>query len=254
MASVSGIRGIVGETLTPGVAADAGSALATYLGRGPIVVGRDSRVSGEMIRTAVVSGVLACGCDVIDIGVCGTPTTALMVAARQAAGGIMLTASHNPSPWNGIKFIGPDAVAPPRPVAEKILDVFHRRQFKFASADDVGHVSVDGSADERHVEAVLRTVNGEAIRECCFKVVLDSVNGAGGPAGRRLLEALGCQVVHINAEPTGRFAHPPEVYQSLRQLVPRLRLSDLCGVVSNHLVPAAAARAERFLLRSKQRR
>ena len=210
IATVSGIRGIVGETLTPNVAADAGCALATFLGRGPIVVGRDSRISGDMVRSAVISGLLAGGCDVIDLGVCGTPTTAFMVARLGAAGGIMITASHNPLPWNGIKFFGPDAAAPARAVAEKILGILHGRQFRLVPTESVGHATSDDSANRRHVEAVLKTVDVAAIQRRRFKVVLDSINGAGGPAGRSLLEQLGCQVVHVNGEPTGRFAHTPE--------------------------------------------
>jgi phosphomannomutase len=208
--SVSGIRGIVGDTLTPSVATEAGCAFGTFVDGAPVVVGRDSRVSGDMVRSAVVSGLLACGCDVIDIGIGTTPTTALMAAHRQAAGGIMITASHNPMPWNGIKFFSADAVAPPKPVVDQILALFHSRDFKLVPADATGRVSRDDSSIPLHVETVLQTVDADAIRRQRFKVVLDSVNGGGGPAGRALLEALGCDVVQVNGEPTGRFAHTPE--------------------------------------------
>ncbi len=218
--SVSGIRGIIGETLTPGVAADAGCAFASFTGGGTIIVGRDSRVSGEMVKSAVISGLLACGCDVVDIGIGTTPTTALAVAHRKASGGIMITASHNPAPWNGIKYFSAEAVAPPQPVVEQILARFHNRDFTLVPAAETGSVTRDDTATAHHVDTVLRTVDVDAIRARRFQVVLDSVNGGGGPAGRQLLEALGCDVVHVNGEPTGRFAHTPEPIAE--------NLTDLC--------------------------
>lgn len=220
MTSISGIRGIVGESLTPQVATDAGCAFATYLGGGTVVIGRDSRLSGPMVRSAVVAGLTACGCDVIDAGVGTTPGVAIMVARHRAAGGVMITASHNPLPWNGIKFFTADAVAPPAPVVEDILSVFRERNFQLAPTEQVGQVSHDESVHDHHVSLVLETVNVEAIRRRKFNVTLDSVNGAGGPAGRQLLEALGCRVFHVNGEPTGRFAHPPEPVAD--------NLTDLC--------------------------
>ena len=133
------------------------------------------RIAADVLL--VVSGLLACGCDVIDIGIGTTPTTALMVAHRKAAGGIMITASHNPMPWNGIKFFSADAVAPPKPVVDRILNLFQSRDFKLVPADATGHVSRDDSSIPLHVETVLKTVDADAIRRGRFKVVLDSVNG-----------------------------------------------------------------------------
>ena len=208
--SVSGIRGVVGETLTPHLAADAAAAFATFVGRGPIVVGRDSRQSGDMVKSAVVSGLLACGCDVVDVGVCATPTTAMMVTRHKAAGGVMITASHNPKPWNGIKFFSAEGCAPPKPVAEKILGVLAARDFRFVPTEKVGRLSCDETAVTQHVEAVLKTVDAATIRKRRFRVVLDSINGGGAVGGRQLLEALGCDVVHVNGEPNGDFAHTPE--------------------------------------------
>ncbi|MBN1513829.1 MAG: phosphoglucosamine mutase [Phycisphaerae bacterium] len=208
--SVSGIRGVVGETLTPHLAADAAAAFATFIGRGLIVVGRDSRQSGDMVKSAVVSGLLACGCDVVDVGVCATPTTAMMVTRHKAAGGVMITASHNPKPWNGIKFFGAEGCAPPKPLAEKILGVLAARDFRFVPTEKVGRLACDETAVTQHVEAVLKTVDAAAIRKRRFRVVLDSINGGGAVGGRQLLEALGCDVVHVNGEPNGDFAHTPE--------------------------------------------
>ncbi len=117
MVSVSGIRGLIGSTMTPQLAATAGGALANWTQGGRVVVGRDSRPSGEMVASAVISGLLAGGCDVVDLGVVTTPSTAIMVNHLQAAGGIVLTASHNPTPWNGIKFLTGEGLAPPATLA-----------------------------------------------------------------------------------------------------------------------------------------
>jgi len=210
MVSVSGIRGIVGESLTPQLAASAGSTFASWLGGGCVVVGRDSRPSGQMVASAVISGLLAAGCDVIDLGIVATPSTAIMVRACDAEGGIVVTASHNPAPWNGIKFLTAAGCAPPKPVAEEILAEFHAQRAGLVDAGRVGRLSSNETASDQHVERVLAIVDVDKIRDRAFKVVLDSINGAGGPAGRMLLSRLGCDVVHINAEPTGRFAHTPE--------------------------------------------
>jgi phosphomannomutase len=210
MVSVSGIRGIIGETMTPHLAATAGNAFANWVDGGPVVVGRDSRPSGHMVASAVISGLLAGGCDVIDLGVVATPTVAIGVRERSAAGGIVITASHNPAEWNGIKFLTRAGCAPPRDQAEQIIAAFNTQRGRQVAVDELGVLSSDESATDRHVERVLAIVDAEKVRDRAFRVVLDSVNGAGGPAGRMLLSRLGCSVEHLNAEPTGRFAHTPE--------------------------------------------
>jgi phosphomannomutase len=210
MASVSGIRGIVGASLTPQLAVDAGCAFATHVGGGRIVIARDSRPSGTMVASAVTAGLLAGGCDVVDLGIVTTPGAALMVRELGAAGGIVVTASHNPAPWNGMKFLTADGAAPPRSVAEQILKNFQSRSFSLAAAERVGRLSTDSSTAERHVNRVLSIVAPPRIRTRNFHVVLDSVCGAGGPSARMLLEALGCRIEHLHAEPSGRFPHAPE--------------------------------------------
>ncbi len=222
--SVSGIRGVVGETLTPHVAADAAAAFAAFVGAGPIVIGRDSRRSGDMVKSAVISGLLAGGCDVVDVGVCATPTTAMMVNRHNAVGGVMITASHNPKPWNGIKFFNAEGCAPPKAVAEQILGMLAAREFRFVPTERVGRLSSDPTAVAQHEAAVLEAVDVPAIRRRSFRVVLDSINGGGAVGGRRLLEALGCDVIHVNGEPTGDFAHTPEpTAENLVDLAERTR-------------------------------
>jgi phosphomannomutase len=210
MIGVSGIRGLVGSTLTPQFAASAGAAFGTHLAGGKVVVGRDSRPSGDMVRAAVVSGLLACGCDVVDVGIAATPSIAIMVGHASARGGIVITASHNPPPWNGIKFLTAEGCAPPASVAQRIIDTLHGGRFAYKPVEALGALSCDDRVHDLHVEKVLKLVDVAAIRRRKFRCVLDSVNGAGGPAGRKLLDELGCTVVHLNPEPHGRFAHMPE--------------------------------------------
>ena len=223
MMSVSGVRGIVGQTMTPLLAAELGAAYGTHLGGGKVVVGRDSRTSGGFVRDAVVSGLVATGCQVIDLGVVTTPGTAIMVLEHRAAGGVVITASHNPEIWNGMKFLSADGHAPPAAAARRILDRYDAKEFEFADVSRLGTATGDDSTHERHVTRVLDVVNVAAVEARGFKVVLDSVNGAGGPGGRMLLERLGCQVFGLNSEPTGHFAHTPEPIEQ--------NLGDLCAAV-----------------------
>ncbi len=207
--------------MTPTVAAEFAAAFGTFLRErsggeqqqvvSPLVcVGRDSRPSGAMLASAAMAGLTAVGCRVIDLGVAATPSVAVMVLARAAAGGLVVTASHNPLPWNGLKCIlGDGASAGPSEIAE-IIRRFKEKQVAYVSVRDLQPAAVDASADEVHVNRVLTSVDPHPIRDKKFKVVLDSVNGAGGSAGRRLLEALGCEVVHLYAEPTGLFPHGAE--------------------------------------------
>ncbi len=220
MAGISGIRGIVGETLTPSLAVEAGSAFAAHLGAfgtrngksgSPrVIVARDSRPSGPMVTSGVVAGLLASGYDVIDLGLATTPGAAVMVRELGAAGGIVVTASHNPSMWNGIKFLTSEGSAPPKAVATQIIERFQTRRFTYVPVDRVGGLTGEDSTATRHVERVLAIVDSARIRAQRLRLALDSVCGAGGRSGRVLLEALGCTVEHLHAEPTGQFPHAPE--------------------------------------------
>lgn len=218
MLTVSGARGIAGVTMTAETAARFGAAFASELraglGRGvhpKVVVGRDGRASGEWLSAAAASGLRACGCDVVDIGVCATPTVAVMIGALGAHGGLMCTASHNPIEWNGLKALDRDGLAPPPESAERIIARFRSGDLMWERGDSRGGSmsSVDG-ADRTHVERVLAQVDVAAIRRAGIAVTLDSVNGGGALSGRMLLDALGCDVVHLNGERTGTFAHTPE--------------------------------------------
>ncbi|GMU34144.1 MAG: phosphoglucosamine mutase [Planctomycetia bacterium] len=210
MMSVSGVRGLIGETMTPELAASMGAAFGTFLDGGAVVLGMDSRPSGEMVKGAVESGLLAVGCNVVELGIATTPGVALMVSELNAKGGIVITASHNPIVWNGIKFLVAPGRAPSARTAEEIFSIYRSKRTRFADVENIGRMERDLSTNDRHVAKVMRTLDMAAIRRRQLHVVLDSVNGAGGASGRMLLERLDCRVEHMNAEPNGRFAHTPE--------------------------------------------
>jgi phosphomannomutase len=215
MVSVSGIRGRVGEALTPetvsGFAAGFG-AWARSRGNGRnIVVGRDSRVSGPMFHRAVIAALQSVGCDVIDVGLAPTPTIQLAVEHHHAAGGLAITASHNPIEWNALKFIGPSGLFLDAREGAEMRQVA-QGNFPRASWDELGQVRVDENAIARHIESVLALdfVDVEAIRARGFRVALDCARGAGGAIIPALLERLGCDVTAINLETDGRFPRAPE--------------------------------------------
>jgi phosphomannomutase len=224
MISVSGVRGRVGEALTPEVVARFAAGFGAWAaGRAKtraIVVGRDSRVSGPMFHRAVVSALQSVGCDVIDVGLTTTPTCQLAVEHHHAAGGLMISASHNPVEWNALKFIGPSGAfleAHEGAEMRRVVDGDIPR----ASWDRLGGVTEDRAAIERHIQQVLAIpfLDVAGIRKRRFKVALDCVRGAGGRIIPPLLEQLGCEVTAIHLEPDGRFPHPPEpVAENLHEL------------------------------------
>jgi phosphomannomutase len=198
--SVSGIRGIIGESLTPGA----------FLAGGRVVVGRDSRPSGEMLKHAVIAGLTSAGCTVEDVGIVPTPTVGIAVRNLHAAGGIMITASHNPAPWNGLKMFGPDGAVLTAAMGAEVRALYESGAFPRATWDKIGHVSSPPDVGEDHLRAVLDCVSVAQIASQNFVVFLDGNGGAGGPLGVSLLAALGCQVIQHHCEADGDFAHDPE--------------------------------------------
>ena len=225
MVSVSGVRGTVGRTLTPDVARDFGRAFAAMLGQGKtVVIGRDTRPSGPMVRDAVTAGLLELGVNAIDLGVVTTPGVALMTRRLRADGGVVVTASHNPAEYNGIKFLQPSGPGLRAGDAERLKRIWSAGGFQLADAEHRGVESEDPRTHQEHVEAVCAVVDVQAVAAKRFAVVLDSINGAGCVVTPMLLERLGCELVHINAEPTGRFAHQPEpIRENLSQLCEAVR-------------------------------
>ena len=216
MVSVSGVRGRVGEALTPEIIAQFAAgfgawALARAGGKAQIVVGRDSRVSGPMFQPVVHAALQSVGCDVLDIGMVPTPTVQLAVEHHHAAGGLAITASHNPIEWNALKFIGPSGLFLDGEEAADMRKVVEGK-IPRATWDKLGVVAKDQDAARDHIEKILALpfLNVDGIRKRGFKVGLDCVRGAGGVFMPVLLELLGCKLATINMEPDGRFPRPPE--------------------------------------------
>lgn len=233
MLSVSGMRGFVGSSLTPPVAARYAAAFGQWLGAQcenghppRVVIGRDSRPSGEMIECAAVAGLVAVGCQVIRLGIVSTPAVAVMVARHAAQGGMVITASHNPAPWNGIKLLRHDAVAPPPDQVQQIIDNFQGDTVAYTDVDHLLPVRYDDAAVQVHCDLVCKHFDVDEIARGKLTAVIDSVHGAGGGEALALMEALGVHVIPYYNEPTGRFPHPPEPTKT--------NLTELCDAVKKH--------------------
>lgn len=208
--SVSGLRGIVGETLTPELACRFIASYAKSMPPGPIVLGRDGRTSGPMLKAAITSALNACGRDVIDADVASTPTIGVLVRQRSAAGGVQISASHNPPPYNGIKLFGSDGRVLDAAQGAKVREGYFNGASAWCGFAEIGSTQVESSPHAEHLAKVLATVDVAKIRSSEFSVLLDSNHGAGGMLGLRLLQSLGCQVEGVGIEATGEFAHAPE--------------------------------------------
>lgn len=220
--SISGIRGTIGgrsgDTLNPLDIVKFTSAYATFIRRSgksqsnTIVVGRDARISGEMVKNVVCGTLMGIGYDVINIGLATTPTTELAVRMTQAAGGIIITASHNPRQWNALKLLNHEGEFLTKSEGNEVLDIAESEDFNYADVDHLGHYTEDSSFDQRHIESVLalKLVDREAIKKAHFKVAVDGINSVGGIILPKLLNELGVEYTLLNGEPTGDFAHNPE--------------------------------------------
>lgn len=220
--SISGIRGTIGgkpgDTLNPLDIVKFTSAYATFICRSgksksnTIVVGRDGRISGDMVRNIVCGTLMGIGYDVVNIGMATTPTTELAVAMEQAAGGIIITASHNPRQWNALKLLNEKGEFLTAADGEEVLAIAEREDFEYASVDSLGKYTEDNSFNQRHIDSVLnlKLVDREAIKNAHFKVLVDAVNSVGGIIMPQFLDTLGVEYKVLNGEPTGDFAHNPE--------------------------------------------
>src|SRR6056297_315584 len=222
--SVSGLRGIVGESLTPDVACRYVAAFAGSIEPGPIVVGRDGRTSGPMLKSAIVSAINACGRQCIDASVAATPTIGVLVRERRAAGGVQISASHNPPPYNGIKLFGSAGRVLDAVTGASIRDAYLAGHAPWCDYQSLGQLHAEADPHTPHLEKVLSTVDVPAIRAARHRVLLDSNHGAGSLLGIRLLEALGCEVVAVGETPDGEFAHVPEpTAENLASIAQRVR-------------------------------
>jgi phosphomannomutase len=222
--SVSGIRGIVGEGLTPEAALRFAVALGTAAAGERIVLSRDSRPSGAMLRHAVIAGLTSVGCEVHDLGIAPTPTVGVAVRKLAAAGAIQISASHNPSPWNGMKLFGADGAVLSAAAGRGIQDRYHAGDFAYAAWDRLGRIADCRLAETWHLERVLELVDVSAIKNRGFRVLLDSNAGAGGPLGTSLLKLLGCWPTVVGESTDGNFLHPPEpLAENLTTVLPMIR-------------------------------
>ena len=223
--SVSGIRGVVGEFLTPGLACAFGQAFGTYVGPGRVVVGRDTRSSGEMLQHAVTCGLLAAGCEVVDVGILPTPTIQIYAGATAARGGLAVTASHNPPEYNALKLFNRRGLFFNNYERSELIDLYHQSEFRHAANEEIGQVARDRDTPKRlHIERVLEHVDAGRIRARRFRVAVDAVNGAASEMTCEFLrEALHCEVEAIHVDPTQPFprvAEPrPDTLTELAELV-----------------------------------
>lgn len=222
--SISGIRGTIGgvsgDNLTPVDIVKFATAYVRFLaerqpaaaGRLKIVVGRDARLSGAMVNELIEGTLLGCGADVVNVGLCTTPGTELAVTAHKADGGIIITASHNPRQWNALKLLNADGEFLSDAEGKRVLALAEEEGFAYPDVDGLGHVLSRESFNAEHIRMVLSLplVDVGAVRKRRFRVVVDAVNSVGGVVIPELLRELGCDVVELNCEPTGEFAHNPE--------------------------------------------
>ena len=220
--SISGIRGTIGgpagENLSPPDVVKFTTAYVRLISeRRPgkkltVVVGRDARISGQLVSDLVEGTLLACGADVINVGLCTTPGTEMAVITKRADGGIIITASHNPRQWNALKLLNADGEFLSDAEGKRVLAMSEEEAYDYPAIDEIGHVLSREDFNDEHIRLVLGLplVDVEAVRRRRFKVVVDAVNSVGGIVMPKLLRELGCEVVELNCEPTGEFAHNPE--------------------------------------------
>jgi len=207
----SGVRGVVGESLTPQLVASVAAAFGTYCGAGPIVIGTDSRPSGEMLKHAAIAGLLSVGCTPVDVGVVAVPTLMLHVREAGAPGGISVSGGHGSPDWNALRFIGPGGLALRANQAAELADLYHQGVFPRVGAREMSEARADPTAVSRHVRAITSAVDADRIRAKRFTVAVDAKSGSTLASTRHLLEALGCDLVAVGAETGGSYRDSPEL-------------------------------------------
>lgn len=223
--SVSGVRGIIGESFHPSIFARFGTTFGTFIKGGKVVLGRDSRTSGEMALHALLAGLIATGCEVVDLGICPTQTILLRAKDLEADGSITITASHNPVEWNGIEFAASCGSLLSQEQSVELMKIYESCEDKLMPQDKLGSVKQDDTAVERHISKILSLpyIDVSLIKSRRLKVVIDCCNGAGSVISPKLLRELGCEVIELSCHPDGKFPRHPEP-------VPE-HLSQLCEIV-----------------------
>lgn len=208
--SLSGTRGIIGDNLHPEIALHQGMAFGMFVGKGPVIVGGDTRVSHDMVKFSVISGLLAVGTDVIDIGQVTTPTVQHLILHHGAKGGMVITASHNPVMWNGIKLMNHQGAFLVQDEFDQVMSAYHSKNFALSDWKTIGKYTQDSTALETHVDRVLAQVDITAIKAANLKVLVDANNSVGALADPILFKKLGVEFTLLHADPSGNFSHDPE--------------------------------------------
>lgn len=208
--SISGVRGIVGQTITPELVLNFASAFGTWLGEGPVLIGRDTRPSGPMLHQACLSALLSTGCDVIDLGICPTPILQFTVSHHKARGGISISAGHNGKDWNALTFINSDGTYLNSFQGEEVLDLYHLEKFNSVSVEKLGKTGHIADYLKEYFDKLCSFVDVNSIRKAGLLIVVDCCNGAGAEIIEEFGKCLGCQVIAINNEQNGYFPHDPE--------------------------------------------
>ncbi len=263
--SASGVRGIVGSSLDAGMLTQFSTAFGTFLTLSPcksdhdergrpdlrktVVVGRDSRMSGEMAYHSVLAGLIGTGCHVIDVGLCPTPTILLMAKELNSHGSVAITASHNPVEWNGLEFSVDSGRLLNRSERQQFMGIYQSKNFRLAGWDQQGAVEIFEGAINSHIEKIMNLswVNLHSTHRRALKVVIDCGNGAGSVASPRLLKKLGCEVIELNCIPDGNFPRPPEPTPT--------SLHQLCSVVQSTAADVGLAHdgdADRLIIVSEE--
>ena len=206
---ITGVRGVVGETLTPELVVRFAEAFGAYLDGGRVLVCRDPRPSGPMVQAAVTAGLLSVGCEVVDLGICTTPSLQLAVPWLEASGGISITGGHNPPEWNALKFVRDDGLYLSAEQGDELLDVFHQGAVDRAGWDRLATAVVEEDATAHHLEVLSTAFADEVIRDRRLKVAVDCGNGSCAVLVPRWLAALGCEVLPINDDPSLPFPRLP---------------------------------------------
>lgn len=208
--SISGLRGIIGDGLTPDYLTRFAAGVGTWANGGTVILTRDGRASGEMVKRAVISGLTAVGCKVLDAGIAATPTCGVLVREHEASAAIQITASHNPSEWNGLKPFSPTGGIFNADEGQRLLQILEEESFDWKSWNGLGVVETLINPGEPHLQKVLNRVSVDAIKSFHPRVMLDCNHGSGAALGPRLLQELGCETTTVGAIPDGHFAHVPE--------------------------------------------
>jgi len=237
MISVSGIRGIFGSHLTPQNIVEFTAAYGTWLDGGTVVVGRDSRVTGQICEDIVCATLQSVGCDVVKAGIVPTPTVAMGVLKHNAKGGLIITASHNPAEWNALKMLNEKSEFLDPEQGKRVIEMTESKDFEFRKFDSIGSVRYDDDLTSYHIQKILELpyIDSELIKKQNFKVAVDAVNGAGSKALPALLKALGATIFPLNCEPNGIFPHNPEpLPENLTEICDFMESSDCdLGVVTD---------------------